>query len=833
MILERIIFTGTVVRSGNSSNEKIMSTRGLGRRNHSLPGFLLLTFLMSNASAPAFVLCSLHVDAVPAAAQDEVAVPIFFSKSSSSCAAQIVSAKGGIKGRVLDEEIKSPIAWVTVKVAGTLFSAVTDVAGNFAISAVPVGGYSLEFTCQYYHSRIQTDVIVKSEHITTVEVEMKLSIDAKRREEVTVRAGYFTVSEQQPLSRAGFSYEEIRRAAGAEGDISRIVDALPYVGRPGDVWKNSLIIRGGSPMENAFYVDNIEVPNINHFPALGSTGGAIGLLNVDFIRDLRFYSGGFAPQFGDRLSSVMDISLREGNRDGSDFELDLSMAGVGAVVEGPLPGQKGSWMLSVRKSYIDLLIDLMGQGVAPNYSDALGKFSYDLSTSGKLSFIGILGLDKSGTKQADAVKDKEPFFGSADSTEHAAGVNWFQMWGSKGYSNTSISESRTRYEDRFSWTVGEGLARHNMSREQSWTVRHVTQLRLDERNKLGFGFETKRVETGYEYFLGEYTDVLGAVIPASGGRFKVAARKFAAFVNHIWNPVPRLGVSLGVRADYFSYNESLHVSPRFSLSLELTKKMSIEAAAGLITHSLPMAIVLRSSAPRNLKDPQAWHFVLGLRRILTDNTLLTVEVYDEEYRSLPLDPAQPYLSILDESSYSCFLGGHERLIAMGWGRSCGVEVMVQKKLADKVYGIVSGSYFRSRYRDLEGTWRDRAYDCRYILSIEGGWKPNRFWEFSLEWNYAGGNPYTPFDIETSRATNTGIFDLTKINAERLPAYHALNLRADKRFYFRRSNLILYLSIWNVFDRKNAVTYYWNTLERKPGMVRQFGIVPALGVEFEF
>ena len=159
--------------------------------------------------------------------------------------------------------------------------------------------------------------------------------------------------------------------------------------------------------------------------------------------------------------------------------------------------------------------------------------------------------------------------------------------------------------------------------------------------------------------------------------------------------------------------------------------------------------------------------------------------------------------------------------------------MVQKKLAAKLYGLISGTFARSRYRDLDGHWRNRVYDGRFIFSAQGGFKPNSNWEFSLRWDWAGGMPYTPFDIETSQAAGSGVFDISMINGRRLPDYQSLNIRADRRFYFRSSNLVLYISVWNVFNRKNTVSYYWNTIEQRPDSVNGWGVLPVFGVEFEF
>ena len=198
-------------------------------------------------------------------------------------------------------------------------------------------------------------------------------------------------------------------------------------------------------MENSFFIDNIEIPNINHFPSWGSTGGPIGLLNVDFIQDVNFYSGGFSSVYGDRLSSVMDIQFRDGNRDEHDIQFDLNMGGVGMISEGPLLNGKGSWMFSARKSYLDLLVDAIGAGVVPKYSDLQGKIVLDISPKNKLTILGLAGFDKYESDKEDSLEAGDPGYGYFHSREYTVGMNWFSLWSKNGYSNTSISHSYVKF----------------------------------------------------------------------------------------------------------------------------------------------------------------------------------------------------------------------------------------------------------------------------------------------------------------------------------------------------------------------------------------------------
>lgn len=738
---------------------------------------------------------------------------------------------GTIKGRVIDAEVKSPIPDVKVTLSG--FSATyTDEQGYFSFSPVPVGNYTLEFFVRFYKPRAVPDVIVKSQRISNLETELQLDLDMQEKEEVNVTAGYFSSSEQQPSSAASFSYEEIRRSAGSAGDVSRIISGLPSVARVNDML-NSLVVRGGSPAENAFYIDNIEIPNINHYPILGSSAGPLGLLNVDFIRDVSFYSGGFSAAYGNRLSSIMDISFREGNRDETDLQFDLSMMGIGMVAEGPLGRDKGSWMFSARRSYIDLLIKLMGQGVPVSYSDFQGKAVLDLSTRSRLTLLGVLGVDESGTEKEDALKDGEPFYGGLDTVEYTAGLNWFMMWGEKGYSNTSLALSATDYSDNAFDTVTESLSRQGENTEKIITLRNDNFYRFDQYWKINFGVETRRIMNDYAYSIGAYTDVLGRHVALFNQDIHIGSYTYAAFFNLTAVPFSSLTLNLGLRTDHYTYNRHSHIAPRLSLSWQLSPRTSLEAAGGIFYQHLPLILLSQQNSFKELKDPLAYHLVLGLRHMLTGSTCLTLEIYDKEYRNFPMDPSQPALFIFDEVYYSGHFSPHAELHDSGRARSYGLEFMIQKKLAEKIYGVISASYFRTRYRGHDLKWRNRVYDNRFIFAVEGGYKPNKNWDMSLKCNYAGGIPYTPFDETASMAVNSGIYSPDSINSRRLPAYFSVNVRADRRFHFGSSNLTVYLSLWNVLNRKNAYAYYWNTIERHPDYFYGWGLLPAIGIEFEF
>lgn len=748
--------------------------------------------------------------------------------------AEATEHAGGIRGTVVDAETKAPLVGVSIHIPAAGTGAITDAAGDYRARNLPVGTYTVSFRSVGYRPVTRTDVVVRSGRNTEINAEMTPSTVAV--DDIVVSAGYFAQPDDQPTSTTSFSHEEIRRAPGSAGDVSRIMQALPSIAKVDDQL-NSLVVRGGSPSENGFYLDNIEIPNINHFPLQGTSGGPIGLLHTDFIREVDFSAGGFPASYGDRLSSVMELEYREGNRDEFDAQIDMNMAGAGIVIEGPLASDRASWMFAGRRSYLDLLVDAIGTGVAPRYGDYQGKLAWDMSTRSEISLLGIYGYDQIEFERDQAIEDGNVVYGKHAGEEYAFGLNWRYRWGRAGYSNTSLGWLGTRYEEEFFETDTDTIPDTTLIRqntlESAVQLRNVNHYRLTERTQIEFGLDAKLILDDYDYRTAAYTNAIGGRIPPDTVDESLSAIKTGGFGQITYRPFGRLTVTAGGRYDYFEYVERGHLSPRFSLSLELTPRTSVNGAFGLYRQFLPMSLVAQSEKFRDLKDPRAYHYIVGVSHLLGQDTKLTVEAYYKDYDDFPMDRTQPQLFLADEVGMARIVGIFEDLESSGEAWAAGLEVMLQKKLVEGVYGLLSGAFFRTRYRGLDGIWRDRIFDNRYLLTVEGGYKPNERWEFSLRWIYAGGRPYSPLDPDMSAFWNRSVRDIERINEERVPAYHSLNLRMDRRFHFNHSNLVVYFSVWNAYNRKNVSNYYWNQIDKTEDVLYQWSLLPVGGFEWEF
>ncbi|MEW5796900.1 MAG: TonB-dependent receptor [Candidatus Zixiibacteriota bacterium] len=737
---------------------------------------------------------------------------------------------GKISGRVIDAVTKVPVVGASVVIVGQPFGSATDDNGGFTLVAVPVGSYSLRCSAVAYDAVVKTDIIVRPKRVTFVEAALPprtVEVDS-----IQVTSSYFTSDRAQPTSSTGFNGEEVRRAPGSAGDVSRIIALLPSIAKTNDQM-NSLVVRGGTPTECGFYIDNIEIPNINHFPLPGSSGGPISLVNVDFVRNVSFSAGGFGASYGDRLSAIMDLEFREGNREEFDSQLDLNFAGFGLVGEGPISWGAGSWMLSVRRSYLDLLVDAIGTGVAPRYSDYQGKVVYDLGRSHRLSLLAIVGKDFINFDSAQSADDGNIVYGTYKGYELSTGVNWRYLWPGNGYSNTSLSVLSTDFDGEFWETNTGGWLTEEATRETAVQLRNVNVVMLSERHPLEFGLESKYYFNNYDIYVTEYTDPLGGIQPELNMDLPVQSPRFGGFASLTVTLSDRLTVTGGLRYDYLRYNRHGHVSPRFAFDFRLGPRTNLTGATGTYNQHLPLILLAQWPQNKRLSDPQADHFILGLHQLLAENTRMTVETYYKGYTGFPVDTLQPQLFVVDELTYRGFFGNYPSLVDDGRARSYGVEVTVQKKLVAGTYGLASIGWARAEYRGLDGLWRSRVYDNRFVASVEGGYRLNNRWEFSTRWIYAGGPPYTPLDLDLSRLWNRSVLDSDRVNRERMPAYHSLNLRVDRTFSFNKSNLVVYFSVWNAYNRRNVAQYYWNGAKQRQDILYQWSLLPVFGLEYEF
>jgi len=758
-----------------------------------------------------------------------IIVITFFLSVGFGPRALLAQESGSITGRVVDAETQAPLSEVTVLIEGEDLGALTKSDGRFVISNVSPGSYVLVFHLLGYGTGTRPDVIVAPGRSTQIDAQLRVA--AVELEGIVVDAGFFQDPPGQPASAFELNAEEIRREPGSAGDISRVLLALPSTAQISDQG-NDLFVRGGAPFENGFFIDGIQVGNINHFPVQGSTGGPIGMINLEWVDDVRFSAGGFSAAYGDRLSSIVDIDFRDGSPEKTEVAAEVSMMDVEGSAEGPL-GDRGSWLFSARKSYMDLIVDAVGTGVAPGFEDVQGKVSYDLNPSNRISALGLVGQSRIGFTPDEAIDDGNVVFGDYTSRQGTIGVSWRRLWGSRGYSVLALSSSEETAQDDWFRTATADSAAQSDYTERAFRLRNINRIRLGSRVSLEVGADAEVNRNRYDYVLGAHHDRLGNPVP----RFQVNRdhdeERAGAFGSVSWTITPTWDVTAGGRVDHYTASEDTRFSPRVSSSLAVTERVTLNAAAGLFTQRLPGFILSQDPSYLELPIPEATHVVLGADYLLNPSTQLTLEGYWKEYDNMPMEEEDPSKSVLDDGTSSGRFWEYSSLVGTGKARAYGVELLLQKKLTDRFYGLASASLFRSKYRGLDDEWRSRAHDHRFLFNAVAGYRPSHKWEFSARWSIAGGAPYTPYDVEASQAIQEGVVDAARTNDERYPTYHSLNLKAARRFVFRGSALTSYIALWNAYGQDNVAEYYWNEVDNAQDTLYQVDFLPVFGLEWKF
>ena len=767
---------------------------------------------------------------------------------------------GSLKGIIRDRSTQQPLPFANVILMDTPMGAATGPDGKFVVENVPAGSYNVKVMMMGYRPVVKTDVIVNPNRATTLVVQMAGEI--LRGEEVTITANYFSKTNDAFTSSRSLNYEEIRRAPGAAEDVQRVIQALPSVANSNDQ-NNEIIVRGGSPIENLTLLDNIEIPNSNHFGYQGGTGGPINMINTDFIQEIDFITGGFPAKYGDKLSSVLDISLREGNRERLVGDLNLSMAGAGGTFEGPLANGRGSWLFSARKSYLDLILSPIGLTAVPHYWDTQGKAVYDLGPRNWLIFNGIYGSDYIKIEEEGAYSRGANRV-EARSHQYALGLTWKSLWSKKGYSLFTISKSLNFWDTMVDEEDGT-VVYDNKSIEIEYTAKADFTYQFSRRNEMGWGISYKPVRFDHEiwwgadtteyYFSGNTNADTTVITPAHDTNDRIKSFKSAVYIQFKWRPVEKLMLNLGLRHDYFDYSRRKNLSPRLGLTYHLSNLTSINAVYGEFYQTPPYYYYTQdpNGGNRTVKNHHCRHFVLGFEHLLGEGLLGSIEAYWKLYNDILI--GEQFLS--SDDTFRSW-----KLVNEGEGFSRGIEFFLQQKLVKNYYGTISYSYGISRAQDPREDAQVREfnwdYDFRHVFTYIFGVKTcfKRFdwykkWqssplgflthvlpiggdelELAFRWRYLGGLPYTPKDWEFDPVTRDSVWVDGEINSQRYPPYHRLDIRFDNRYHFKNWNIVVYLDLENAYNRRNIAFYEYN-VDGARNTVYQFSILPVGGVSFEF
>ena len=726
---------------------------------------------------------------------------------------QLMAQGFTVRGRVVDKLSRQPVAYANVSLYGNPGQgASTDSLGQFRIEHVAPGIHQLSVSCIGYKNLLSPEYIVSAK---LPPVELELEEDASQLAEVTVQAAApFRRIKDSPVSLQIIGLSEIEKSPGGNRDISRIVRSYPGVSFSPIGYRNDLIVRGGSPSENRFYMDGIEIPNINHFATQGASGGPVSILNADLIREVQFYTGAFPADKGGALSSVMDIRLRDGNPDEQTFKATLGASEVSLSGAGHF-GERTTYLFSVRQSYLQLLFKMLGLPFLPNYIDGQFKIKTRLTATDELIFLGLTGIDNMKLNTDEEGEDaeymlsylpriKQQTFTLGAAYKHYAGRHVQTV--SLGYNYLANQNLKYTNNDDSS---PDNLTLDLSSHEQKATLRAENRTH-GERWTL-----TEGVETWYA----RYDDRTFQRIFASGAQqawqrqTDLGIVGWGAFASARYRtPDERWTATLGLRLDGCDYSRSMmrfwqNLSPNLSVSWRVRPAVAINAAVGLY-HQLPAYTGLGYKdatgelANKSLKYMRVANANLGTEWNVTERVVLALEGFYKYYTRVPLSVADGIPLSCKGNDYGTV--GNELLLPTASGRAYGVEASMRWQIPGKFTSVASVTCFRSEYRnDDHSPYIASAWDNRFIANLSGTYDFPRNWSVGAKLSAIGGSPYTPYDedksslVEAWDVQGRPYYDYSRYNTCRLDAFAQLDVRVDKNYYFRGWRLGIYLDLQNV------------------------------------
>ncbi|MDZ4750061.1 MAG: TonB-dependent receptor [Flavobacteriales bacterium] len=740
----------------------------------------------------------------------------FFIFLSSFCFGQNSSVSGKIK----DFDTSEPVPFALVSIQGLSVTVTADIDGLFVIQDIAPGFYNLEISALGYEKYVVFELEITRDR--PAEVEGLLRVASIGLKEVEIKASSISRSEESPLSARSIGTSEIKRNPGGGRDISKVIRVLPGVAII-PTFRNDIIIRGGAANENRFYIDGIEIPNINHFATQGASGGPVGLINVDLINEVEFYSGSFPVARGNALSSLMEFSFKEPRTDKRTLNMVVGSSDLGVTVEGPT-GAKSGMVLSVRRSYLQALFALLELPFLPTYNDYNLKWSWRPDDRNKITIISLGALDDFNLNlKLKTTADDENFLRNRYLLEnlvtnkqwnYTIGTRWDNF---RENSSWSVVVSRNMLQNEAFKYINndESLSKtfDYVSREQENKIRIERKLFPQKGWRFLYGLGLERSVYSNRSAFADFNPLISDTVFVNY-RSDLSFNKAQAFFQlskSLFNN--KVTMSGGMRTDVNDFGSEMRnpldqLSPRISLKWQFKPNWSFNAGSGIYYQLPPYTAlgfrsndVLVNTGMKYIRNDQ---LAAGIQfDSEKSNRTITLEGFYKKYSQYPIS----VLRGISLANFGADFGviGNEDLSSSGLGRAYGLELLLRQKLYNGFYGIVAYTFVRSEFTGVDGKYVASSWDSRHLLSMTGGVQLKRNYEVGFRFAYSGGLPYTPdseeasLDVSTWDAIRVGIPDYTRLNSQRIESFHQLDVRVDKKWYFAKWTLNLFLDIQNVYN----------------------------------
>ena len=721
---------------------------------------------------------------------------------------------GKISGIIKDAENGDFLPFVNVLLEPSKTLITTDENGYYQFTNLAPNLYSVtvSFIGYQYQKKAEIQVTNNNPQI----INFSLLPQGNQLEVVEVKISAFEKNPDIPMSSRSLGIAEIERNPGGNRDISKVIQSLPGVAQ-GVAFRNDLIVRGGGPNENRFFLEDIETPNINHFATQGASGGPVGMLDINYIRNVEFLTSSFPANNYNTLSSVMKIKFKNPRTDRLGLRGTFGASDFGLSAEGPI-SDKTTFFISARRSYLQLLFKAIGLPFLPVYNDLLYKVKTEINSKTEFYtiFLGSyddseLNLDRNETPEQRYILSYLPSSGQRSYTNGYVVTRYHK----KGFTNFVLSRNMLfnksmKYIDNIETTENKILDYYSTEGETKFRIEN-------KQTRKGFS-----INSGINSELAKYTNSTynRIALPTGLAEFNYNSElniiKYGAFIHTSKNLFSnRISLTGGIRTDFNNYSKNMsqpleQLSPRFGASYNINESIKVNSSWG-IYYQLPSYVTMGFkdnngnliNKENELKYIRARHLAVGTEFLTKFESRFSVEGFYKKYSNYTF-------SLVDSISIANFGGdfgvvGNVPANSSSNGRTYGLELLYQQKMYKGFYGIVAYTFVRSEFEDKQGNLVPSSWDSRHIVSLTAGKKFKREWSIGFKWRFSTGTPYTPYDVVNSslianyNVQPQGFLDYNRANSERISNFHQLDFRIDKKYYWDKINVNFYFDIQNSYN----------------------------------
>jgi hypothetical protein len=752
-----------------------------------------------------------------------------------------------IRGKVFDKDLKAALPNAAVHVMNTdpVIGTTTDIDGNFVIENIPVGRHTIMVTFVGYADAYVPEILLGSAKEVVLSIELSEQVQSLGGVTI-VGSNREPVNEMAIVNARQFNAEETKRYAATIGDPARMAQVFAGVSGTDDA-SNEIVIRGNSPNWLLWRLEGVEIPSPNHFAEEGYSSGAISILSANMLGSSDFYTGAFPAEYGNALSGVFDINLRNGNNQENEFTFQAGVLGIDLSAEGPFKkGYEGSFLFNYRYSTLSLLNDFgiqVSENTIADYQDLSFKINLPTKKAGIFSIWGIGGLS---SDDEEYMPDSVEYFddGYSDYTKtgmYATGISHTIFTDKKSYVQTVFSLSNSYSSENFEEMNIEGQLYGTFFDElQNRAFRISSFYNRKVSSKLSLRTGVKLDKLNYNYYSrsrNDSTQEWNTFLNSDGN-----TNLYQVFAQSKYKFSDKVILTAGLNYVHFAFSNDNSIEPRLGLVIGLPNEQKLGFGYGKHTRheNLPVYLVENELSDGSVYMPneslqmsRAHHFIASYEKMIKKGILFKTEAYFQYINNLPV-PTNP------EKYWSPIFGGlwpEDTLANIGKGRNYGVEITLQKFFSNNYYFLITSSLFDSKYKPADGQWHDTRYNIHYINNLVGGkefkWGENKMVGLNAKMIWSGGKRQTPIDLDASIEDDEAVYVWDEIFSEKNKDYLRLDIGVRLHFYRTKAEHVLSLDIQNVTNRLNTWTQIYDAESESIIDYPMSGLIPIVSYRIEF